>query len=58
MWKTISKIYNRIPKELFSERFRGLSTDAKLLYGLLLDRNNLSIKNDRTDTYFYSTKRL
>ena len=36
----------RIPKALFTEKeFEGLSTDAKLLYGILLDRINLSKKN-------------
>lgn len=35
----------RIPKALFTEKeFEGLSTDAKLLYGILLDRINLSKK--------------
>lgn len=31
------------------ERFRGVSTDAKLLYGLMLDRMSLSIKNGWMD---------
>ena len=36
----------RIPKLLITEPyFRRLSTDAKLLYGLMLDRMSLSIKN-------------
>ena len=34
----------RIPKLLFSdERFIGLSSDAKILYGLMLDRMGLSV---------------
>ena len=38
--------FYRIPKSLFiEERFQGISTDAKVLYGLLLDRNSLSKKN-------------
>ena len=38
----------RIPKALFTEKeFEGLSTDAKLLYGILLDRINLSKKKLR-----------
>ena len=38
--------FYRIPKRLFEDdRFRGVSTDAKLLYGMLLDRMALSIKN-------------
>ena len=36
----------RIPKALFTEKeFQSLSTDAKLLYGILLDRISLSKKN-------------
>ena len=36
----------RIPKALFQEqRFQNLSTDAKTLYGILLDRMSLSVKN-------------
>ena len=31
------------------ERFKNLSTDAKLLYGLMLDRMNLSVKNGWCD---------
>ena len=35
--------FYRIPKRLFEDdRFRGVSTDAKLLYGMLLDRMALS----------------
>ena len=42
--------FYRIPKILFmEERFRGISTDAKVLYGLLLDRNSLSKKNGWLD---------
>lgn len=38
--------FYRIPRELITgEQFRRLSTDAKLLYGLLLDRMGLSAKN-------------
>ena len=36
----------RIPKALFQEqRFQNRSTDAKILYGILLDRMSLSAKN-------------
>lgn len=36
----------RIPKVLFAgERFKSMSTDAKVLYGLMLDRIGLSVKN-------------
>ena len=38
--------FYRIPRQLVTgEAFRRLSTDAKLLYGLLLDRMGLSAKN-------------
>ena len=38
--------FYRLPKALFTnEVYRGLSTDAKILYGLLLDRMNLSAMN-------------
>lgn len=37
--------FYRIPKALFTEpNFRELSTDAKVLYGILLDRMSLSLK--------------
>ena len=40
----------RIPKLLFTdEAFKGLSSDAKVLYGPLLDRMNLSMKNNWID---------
>lgn len=42
--------FYRIPKALFSNpAFDDLSTDAKLLYGLLLDRMGLSVKNHWMD---------
>lgn len=42
----------RIPKVLFSDkRFRNMSTDAKLLYGLMLDRMGLSMKNRWLDDH-------
>ena len=38
--------FYRIPKMLFTEEyFRSLSCEAKVLYGLMLDRMGLSIKN-------------
>ena len=38
--------YFRIPRLLItSQRFKGLSTEAKLLYGMMLDRMGLSMKN-------------
>ena len=40
----------RIPKALFQEPwFQSLSTDAKTLYGILLDRMSLSAKNGWLD---------
>ncbi|MDD6558577.1 MAG: replication initiator protein A [Faecalibacterium prausnitzii] len=42
--------YFRIPKALFHDcRFRQLSTDARTLYGILLDRMSLSAKNGWLD---------
>lgn len=42
--------FYRVPKILFTEKvFDHLSTDAKLLYGLLLDRMQLSLKNGWVD---------
>ena len=43
--------YYRIPRLLVTgEQFKNLSTDAKLLYGLLLDRISLSAKNGWFDS--------
>ena len=40
----------RIPKMLLTDdRFAGISSDAKLLYGLLLDRMELSVRNGWLD---------
>lgn len=42
--------FYRIPKVLFTEeRFRNISAEAKVLYGLLLDRMSLSAKNGWRD---------
>lgn len=42
--------FYRIPKLLFQDsRFQPLSTDAKTLYGILLDRMSLSVKNHWLD---------
>ena len=42
--------YFRVPKILFRDiRFKELSTDAKTLYGILLDRMGLSVKNGWLD---------
>ena len=52
--------FYRIPKLLFTDsRFEALSTDAKLLYGMLIDRMELSLKNGWIDEqgriYLYFT---
>ena len=42
--------FYRLPKALFVDlRFRGVSAEAKILYGLLLDRMGLSMKNGWMD---------
>ena len=50
----------RIPRQLITNpNFKHISTDAKLLYGMLLDRMSLSAKNDWYDddgrVYIYYT---
>lgn len=52
--------FYRVPRLLIKdERFKGLSSDAKLLYGLMLDRMSLSMKNGWFDAenraYIYYT---
>lgn len=52
--------FYRIPKILFTdERFCGLSADAKILYGLMLDRMGLSLRNgwidDKGHVFIYFT---
>ena len=52
--------FYRIPRQLvIGEAFRGLSTDAKLLYGMMLDRMSLSARNGWYDelerVYIYYT---
>ncbi len=42
--------FYRVPRLLVKDsRFKGLSSDAKLLYGLMLDRMSLSMKNEWLD---------
>ena len=42
--------FYRIPKLLFTnDYFKALSNDAKILYGLMLDRMSLSVKNQWFD---------
>lgn len=52
--------FYRIPKQLFTEsQFDGLSIGAKLLYGMMVDRMELSLKNGWIDkqgrAYIYFT---
>lgn len=52
--------FYRVPRLLIKDgRFKGLSSDAKLLYGLMLDRMSLSMKNgwfdERNRAYIYYT---
>lgn len=43
-------VFYRIPRVLFTgHRYKSMSTDAKVLYGLLLDRVGLSVKNNWID---------
>lgn len=45
-----SYVFYKVPKVLFTEeKYKPVSTDAKMLYGLLLDRMHLSAKNGWTD---------
>ena len=52
--------YYRIPRLLVTgTQFKNLSTDAKLLYGLMLDRMSLSAKNgwyDRKVAFISTTQ--
>lgn len=52
--------YFRIPKLLMAEpHFKDISTDTKLLYGLMIDRMGLPVKNgwpdDNEREYIYFT---
>lgn len=41
--------FYRLPKILFEDKFKNLPCEAKLIYGLMLDRMGLSIKNNWVD---------
>lgn len=44
--------FYRVPKALITDpQYRSVSTDAKLLYGLLLDRMDLSVKKRWLDEH-------
>ena len=56
----LSFAFYRVPKALITDPFyHAVSTDAKLLYGLLLDRVELSLKNgwqdERERVFLYFT---
>lgn len=47
--------FYKVPKALFEEKYKSVSSDAKMLYGLLLDRIYLYAKNswiDKQGTHF------
>jgi len=44
-----NNVFYKIPKALFEEKYKSVSTDTKMLYGLLLDRMYLSVKNGWID---------
>lgn len=44
-----SQIFFKMPKMLFTEEYKDLSAEAKLLYGLMLDRMQLSAINGWCD---------
>ncbi len=45
-----SYAFYKVPKDLFTDdRYKQVSTDAKMLYGLLLDRMQLSLKSGWID---------
>ncbi len=46
--------FYRIPKELFTNpKYKHVCAESKILYGLLLDRNSLSLKNGWIDERGY-----
>ena len=53
--------FYRVPKTILTDpRYKGVSIEAKVLYGLLLDRMGLSVKNGWMDgerrVYIYFTQ--
>lgn len=46
-------VFYKVPKALFTdEKYKSVSTEAKMLYGLLLDRMHLTDKYGRVYQYF------
>ena len=51
--------FYKIPKLLFTEEyFKKISVEAKVLYGLMLDRMSLSMKNQWMDLTISDTLRM
>ena len=50
----LENVFYQVPKELFTNpNYSKLSSDSKLLYGFILDRFTLSIKNNWQDENGY-----
>lgn len=56
-----NNLYYTIPKFLFSQEFEDLSNDARILYALLKDKHELSIRNrcvnENNEVYLEYTRR-
>ena len=49
-WKIVdNEAFFKMPKVLFTDKYKSLSAEAKLLYGLMLDRMHLSAINGWCD---------
>ena len=46
----MKKCFLKLPRALFEGEYKGLTSDGKMLYSLLMDRHSLSEKNHFTDT--------
>ena len=44
-----NEAFFKMPKVLFTDKYKSLSAEAKLLYGLMLDRMHLSAINGWCD---------
>lgn len=42
----INSTFFQVPKFLFTDEFKDLNSDARLLYAMLKDRHELSLKTD------------
>ena len=58
--KVLGNSFYQMPKFLFEEEFKKLSNDARVLYSLLRDRHELSIKNEwynnKNEVYLIMTR--